>query len=231
MKSSTQKSGWTLVWDWPSRVCHWGFAFSGLGALVIGLRCDPASEIFKYHILLGVVAAWFLLIRIGLGFGGCRRARWRAFFHPPGRTLRYFADVFRWRALEPDGINPGTSLFAAAVYLVLSGLILTGFDADWVERWHGWLAYGLIGLIACHLSGLMLHALRHRAWSPLAMLHGKWPLRTNLEPDSAHRAGGVALFVLSGLVTWLLFRYFDPSTAVLGVPFLPEVNFPLIQKG
>jgi dolichol kinase len=63
------------------------------------------------------------------------------------------------------------------------------------------------------------------------MLHGKWPLRTNLEPDSAHRAGAVALFVLSGLVTWLLFRYFDPSTAVLGVPFLPEVNFPLIQKG
>jgi hypothetical protein len=122
-------------------------------------------------------------------------------------------------------------MFAAAVYLVLTGLILTGFDADWVERWHGWLAYGLIGLIACHLSGLMLHALRHRAWSPLAMLHGKWPLRTNLEPDSARRAGAVALFVLSGLVTWLLFRYFDPSTAVLGVPFLPEVNFPLIQKG
>lgn len=220
-----------LVWDLPARVCHWGFALSVSASLTIAFRFNPENAVFKYHMLLGLLAAWFLAIRIGLGFFGGAQSRWRAFVHPPRRIARYFAEVIRWRTDEHEGLNPGTALFAPAVYFALVALIVTGFDADWVQTWHGWLSWGVIGLIGAHLLGLCLHALRHRELSPLAMIHGKVSRRPGASPTSAHTLAGVVLFAASALVAWLVYRYFDLDTSTLHLPFLPEISLPLIQKG
>lgn len=219
------------VWDWPIRVCHWGFACSSAGALACAYGFSPESDAFKVHLLLGISAGWFLGVRVVLGFGGSRTVRWRAFFHSPASTARYLADVVRWRETRHEGISPGTSLFAVAVYAGLAGLIGTGFDADWAETWHGRLAYVFMGLIAVHLVGLAGDALRHRRMTPLAMIHG-WKLgRPEGEPIRAHWIGGVGLLALSALVTWLVFDRFDFVTAELRLPFLPGIQFPIIQKG
>lgn len=220
-----------LVWDLPSRVCHWGFALSSSASLVIAFRWDPASEVFKYHMLLGLVAVWFLAVRIVLGFCGGRFSRWGAFFHGPGRTLRYFAEVFTWRTDQPGGLNPGTSLFATAIYLALVGLVFSGFDSEWAEQWHGSLAWVAVGLIACHLAGLLLHSLRHREMTALAMVHGKARGPSDSPVARENRAAGVALLVLSVLVTWMVFQGFDPTASVLKLPFLPAIDLPMIQKG
>lgn len=220
-----------LVWDLPARVSHWGFALSISTSLVIAFRFDPESAIFKYHMLLGVLAAWFLAVRIVLGFCGGAQSRWRFFLHPPRRVLRYFADVFRWRTDNHVGLNPGTALFAPAAYLALVALIVTGFDADWVVSWHGVLSWGMIGLIAAHLLGLTLHALRHREMTPLAMIHGKQSANAVSAPVQNNVAWGVALLALSLLFVGLMGRFFDPNTSSLRIPFLPEIEFPLIQKG
>lgn len=230
MKPAVARAG-VLVWDLPARVCHWGFALSVSGSLVIGFRFDPRDDTFKYHMVLGLLALWFLAIRIVLGFCGGAQSRWRACVHPPRRIARYFADVVRWRTEEPDGLNPGTAVFAPAVYLALVAVIVTGFDADWVGSWHGWLSWGVIGLIAAHLLGLTLHALRHRRLSPLAMVHGRALRREGVAPAPARIAHGVALAALSGLIVWLLLNHYDPNTSVLNLPFLPEISLPLIQKG
>ncbi len=219
-----------LVWDLPARVCHWGFALSISMSLIIAFRYNPESEIFKYHMPLGLIGAWFLAIRIVLGFCGGVQSRWRSFFHPPLRTLRYFADVVRWRDGTHQGLNPGTSLFAPAAYLALVALIVTGFQYDWVETWHGRLAWGMIGLIAVHLLGLTLHALRHRALTPLAMIHGRGE---GLEDGATgrHRLAGIILLLFSGLVVWGVFARFNPETSTLLIPCYGPFYFPLTQRG
>ncbi|WP_414664467.1 cytochrome b/b6 domain-containing protein [Horticoccus sp. 23ND18S-11] len=230
MKPARARPG-VLVWDLPARVCHWGFALSLSASLVIAFRFDPEASVFKYHMLLGVLAAWFLALRILLGFFGCAQSRWPAFFHGPRRILRYLVDVLRWRTDTHPGINPGTALFAPAAYLVLVALIVSGFDADWVVSWHGPLSWAMIGLIAAHLLGLSLHALRHRELTPLAMIHGRRSVTAAAAPAKSRVAWGVVLIALSALLVGLMGRGFDPGTSTLRIPFLPEIEFPLIQKG
>lgn len=222
----------SLAWDLPARVCHWGFASSMGAALWIGFRHDPRGELFKYHMPLGALALWFLAIRIVLGFCGGPLSRWRSFMHHPRITLRYFAGVARWRSEEPAGLNPGTSLFATAVYLAAAALVVTGFVADWVETWHARIAWATVALIVCHLAGLALHAARNRSLTFLAMIHGR---RTDAHPGTdaarARIAAGLALLAASLLLAWLVWRGFDVDTSILRLPGLPELEFQLVQKG
>jgi cytochrome b len=220
-----------LIWDHPMRLCHWGFALSLSASLVIGLRCDPESAAFPYHMLLGFIALWFMAVRVILGFIGSRHARWRSFFHGPRQTLRYFANVIRWNKEESGGPNAGSALFAQAIYLATLALIWTGFVPDWVESWHGWLAYAAIALIGVHLLGLSLHALRHRALTPLSMIHGRGIGRETDALPSSQRLAGLIVLILSAILIWAVFARFDTNTATLHLPFLPEIDLPLIQKG
>lgn len=218
-------------WDLPSRVSHWGFAFSFGGSLWIGFRCDPEGSIFKFHFLAAVLALWFLGVRVVLGLWGVRAIRWRFFWHCPRSLWRYLCGVAAWKRMEFDGLNPGTSFFALGLYLGLGGLIWSGFEGSWGEVWHGRLAWFALGLIVCHLLGLILHALRHGGGALGAMLHG----REHREMESSSVAfngfaGGMWL-LLSLVVAWVLLRYFDETTGILAVPGLPEIAFPLVQKG
>lgn len=230
MKTATART-MVLAWDWPARVCHWGFALSLSTSLIIAFRSHPESDLFKYHVVVGLLAAWFLSIRIALGFFGSAQSRWRAFYHPPRRIARYLASVVLGRTDEHKGLNPGTALFAPAVYVASFALIVTGFDADWVETWHGWLAWGAVGLIGAHLLGLTLHACRHRELTPLTMVHGKQVAASVVAPARSNVGWGVAVLTLSCLLAGLAVAYFDPRLSQFDVPLLPKIELPMIQKG
>jgi cytochrome b len=232
MKPNGDKAN-ILAWDLPARICHWGFALSMTAALIIGFRFHPKSEVFQYHMLLGIYASWFLAVRIILGFVGSGLSRWPAFFHSPRRTLAYFIDVACWRISEPAGLNPGTAVFAFAIYLSLVALNASGFMQDWSETFHGCLARGVVVLIACHLLGLALHAVRHRECTFLAMVHGK-KKASGGEAEIKAKGRiifGLVLLVVSAVTAWIAGRNFDPSTSILHLPWLPALEFPLIQKG
>lgn len=220
-----------LAWDLPARVCHWGFAASLLAALWIGFREDPRSEWFKYHMPLGLLAGWFLAVRLVLGFCGCALSRWSASLYPPQTFLRYFGAVLCGKTIEPAGLNPGTALFAPAVYLACVGLLVSGFLQEWVEVWHEPLAWAAVGLVAAHLLGLTLHALRHRAATPLAMVHGRRHGAAAAAAVPARRRWGLALAAVSLILAIGAWRYFDPETSTLALPLLPELQFPVIQRG
>jgi len=221
-----------LYWDMPARVCHWGFAFSLGGALGIGFQTDPDSDLFKYHMPLGALAGWFIAIRFLLGWFGSPVSRWRAWRHRPAVIACYFRSVLRWRTREPAGVNPGTALFAPLVYCGAVLMITTGFVAEWSERWHEPIAWCVVVLIALHLAGLILHALRHRAVTPLAMLTGyRLPASPEFRSSSSRVAAGLTLLGLSLALAWVSWRYFDLTTCTLSIPLLPEISFPLIQRG
>lgn len=231
MNSGPQVEGRVLVWDLPARVTHWGFAFSTSISLFIGLSEDPESAAFQYHILAAIWAGWFLLVRIVLGFVGAPAMRWNVFFQSPVDVFRYLRGVFAWRRSKHAGLNPGSAWFALLFYVSLVGLIWSGFVPDWVETWHGYLAYGCLFLIGAHLLGLLLHALRHRALTPLAMVHGMALDSSNPAGLSAKSRVGFALLILSLAVGFLLVRCFDPATSVISIPGVCEWALPVIQKG
>ncbi len=231
MRSEESVAAKVLTWNLPARVTHWGFALSFSASLWIGFFNDPEGTVFKFHILAGVLALWFLVLRVMIGFFGSRTMRWSGFFHSPVSFARYVVRVFAWKRMEFVGLNPGSALFAQLIYIGLVGLLWTGFVAEWVETWHGRIAWGTIGLIGLHLLGLLLHALRHRGDGPLAMVHG-WERRSDpVGVLSQNILGGIILLICSVVVAWALVHFFDEGTAILSIPGLPEVVFPFIQKG
>lgn len=223
--------GTVLVWDWPARITHWGFSFSLTAALVLGFQFDPESSWFRWHIPAAYLAVWFLGVRILLGFAGSRYMRWATFFHSPRSTVRYLGSVLRGERDTAVGLNPGSAAFAAGIYACLAALIYSGFEGDLVETWHGRLACAAVGLIGLHLAGLLLHALRHRAPTPLAMVHGRAAGRPPEGLANTHAGAGLLLLLLSGLVLWLLVGYYDEANGVIAIPGLPEIPVPAIQKG
>lgn len=230
--AASKKAGrGVLVWDLPARVSHWGFSLSLTASLLIGFQTDPESVIFKYHILAGVLTLWFLGVRLVLGWVGSKPMGWGVFFKTVRGIRGYLGEVFAWRPLEHFGLNPGSALFALALYLLVPVVVYTGFIADWAETWHGRLAYGCLFLIGTHLAGLVLHALRHREMSPLAMVHGRGSGAENEAVSTPKTGAGLVLLLLGLAVAGLLCRYFDEATSVLQIPFLPEVAFPVVQKG
>lgn len=231
MSDTSPQKAEALQWNLPARVSHWGFSISFSMTLVFAYGYEPESEQFKYHILASVLCCWFLLVRICLGFVGSYPMRWRSFFHSPRAVASYFIHALSGRRTEYSGLNPGSSLFAVSVYSGLIMLIYSGFVADLSETWHGRLAALSIGAIGAHILGLILHGLRHRALTPLAMIHGRGPQPADTTVVKPNVGGALLLVFLSAVVTTALVKFFDPSTSILSVPFLPEIAFPAIQKG
>lgn len=221
-----------LVWDLPARVCHWGLALSLSTAWGIAFRHDPESEIFKYHLPIGSLALWFAGVRLVLALVGSPLSRWRRWHHPPRVIVAYFRAVAAGRPEEPPGVNPGTLLYAPLLWGAVGLLVVTGWTADWVEAWHGRIAWTMVGLVAVHLLGLALHAGRHRAATPLAMVHGRRDGAAEGDrAPSARIVAGLVLIVLSVGLAATIGWGFDPLTCVWHVLPGVEIAFPLIQKG
>jgi cytochrome b len=229
--SDSQAGRPVLIWDWPARVVHWGFSVSLTVALLVGFLTDPEGPLFRWHILAAYLAVWFLGLRVVLGFAGSRYLRLSALFCGPPGLFRYLGSVMRWERETLPGLNPGSAAFALGIYGCLVALVYSGFVAELVETWHGRLAYGASGLIVVHLAGLFLHALRHRAPTPLAMFHGR--VSGRLQDGLQHASPGVGflLMLLSGAVLWALVAFYDEANAVVAIPGLPEIPVPTVQKG
>ena len=157
--------------------------------------------------------------------------RWGGFFKTLTQIRTYLGEVWAWRAMDHFGLNPGSAWFALLLYILVPMVVYTGFVAEWVETWHGRLSYGCLFLIGAHLLGLAAHALRHREASPLAMVHGRTKGAGFDGLTTPNTGAGILLLLLGLAVAGLLCRYFDESTSVLQIPYLPEMSFPVIQKG
>ena len=220
-----------IVWDAAVRVCHAGLAVSVTASLWLGYQCDPESPGFIYHMVAGFIALWFLAVRLVLACCGTRTARWRALLHGPRALARYLVDVLYWRTTPHTGLNPATMVFAGLLHLALIALVTTGFDAGWAADWHGWLADVVMVLIACHVSGLILHTVRRRDTSALSMLHG---LDHGNPRDGLLRhgwLGGVILALLSALLITVLLRGLSVELAEIRLPFGWVITLPFIQQG
>jgi cytochrome b len=115
------------------RLLHWTLVVCILFLFATELAADsvPKGEardaVWHGHVLTGYVLAGTLGLRLIWGFIGGRHARWSDFWHPA-----------QWRALlvkreRPDtaafGHDPLASLAYLGLYVILAGMVATGFIA------------------------------------------------------------------------------------------------------
>lgn len=204
---------------------HWAFVASVSGSLLIALTVDDESPLFQLHMILGIVAAFIVVLRLIWGLAGTRHARFANFPLRPGMLADYLLGLLQSAGRRFTGHNPGAAWASLAMFTLVGLLLLTGLapGGEALEEVHGVLAYALLGVIGLHLAGLAWHTIRHRENIAVSMLTGRKEGDPAEEIRSARPVWAAGL--LAGSVVWIagLFRSHDANAATVRIPVLGAV--------
>jgi cytochrome b len=213
-----------LIWDLPTRVCHWAFALSLTASLTIALTVDDDSPAFRLHMLFGLVAVFVLLVRIVLGLVGSRSARFTSFPISPRSVVSYFRAIVRNdpQRQEFAGNNPGSALAAVAMFALVPVAVLTGIGAggEAFEEVHAVAAYTLLGVIIAHLLGIAVHTITRRENISVAMINGRKAAPSAEALPSMRLVWGLLAVLIIGAWSTALFRNYDSATKTVRVPLI-----------
>jgi cytochrome b len=177
----------TLIWDWPLRIWHWGFALVVTGSLVTGLMGD--ISLMEWHMRLGYAALGLLLFRAGWALWGGRYARLSSFRVSP----QSFVAHFRRAGLPAPRTAPGVLLTLALILVVVLQAVTGLYTTDDIftdgplvrhasrdtialmSAVHHRAYWAVLGLIAVHLLAHVIYGLR-RDPTPLSMFTGRKPV-------------------------------------------------------
>ena len=111
-----------MVWDVPTRLFHWGFAISIIGAFISGER-GPLWA----HELFGLAAFGLIVFRLIWGFIGYETARFSHFIPSPARLWAYLIYIAqRQRNAPTQGHNPLGGLAVIALLMIMGVMAVTG---------------------------------------------------------------------------------------------------------
>ncbi|WP_440027815.1 cytochrome b/b6 domain-containing protein [Chromobacterium amazonense] len=163
------------VWDVPTRLFHWTLVVL-FGAM--WLCAEQGGEWLQYHIYCGVALASLLVFRLIWGVVGSQTARFSNFVRGPRTIVRYLKGELPER--EAPGHNPLGGWMVVVMLLALGAQVLTGLFAADVDSYlydgplakhidsglaesatgaHKLLFNGLLGLVALHLTAIVLYRL------------------------------------------------------------------------
>jgi cytochrome b len=167
----------TAVRVWPPvvRILHWSLV-AGFAAAWF-TRHSPGA----WHEWLGYGVWAVVLVRVILGFTGSRRVRFSGFVRRWSELKTYFVALLGWRQPRYVGHNPLGGLMVLAllgmVFLTCaSGWLYTTdryWGVEWVETLHDALSWATIGLIALHISGVLMTSAHDRENLVAAMINGR----------------------------------------------------------
>ncbi|HLP02376.1 MAG TPA: cytochrome b/b6 domain-containing protein [Opitutaceae bacterium] len=217
-------NGKPLIWDLPTRICHWTFALSLTASLAIGLTVDDGSPLFRLHMLFGLVAVFVLAVRLVLGVVGSRSARFTSFPLGPRSVVSYFRSVVLHETRRPEfaGNNPGSALAAVAMFVLVPLIVLTGIGAggEAFEDVHAVAAYALLAVIGAHLLGIAVHTITRRENIGAAMVTGRMAAPPAGELRSARPFGGLIVALAIGAWCVALYRGYDAGAGTVRVPLV-----------
>ncbi|WP_199153635.1 cytochrome b/b6 domain-containing protein [Chromobacterium sp. ASV23] len=163
------------VWDVPTRLFHWALVVL-FGAM--WFCAEQGGDWLQYHIYCGVALASLLVFRLIWGVVGSQTARFSSFVHGPRTIVRYLKGELPER--EAPGHNPLGGWMVVVMLLALGAQVLTGLFAADVDSYlydgplakhidsglaeaatgaHKLLFNGLLGLVALHLTAIVLYRL------------------------------------------------------------------------
>lgn len=212
----------TSVYDWPTRLFHWLFAFLFLAAFIIAETVDDDSSLFSYHMLAGLTIVFLIILRIVWGFIGSTYARFSSFKLKPAELFQYVKNVIMAKTKRYLGHNPASSyaaliMFISAIGLTVTGVLMTsGSETDFYEETHEILANVFLVAVIAHLVGIVSHHLKHRdaLWS--SMMDGKKKALpdkvgiTNMKP-----VAGILFIIVTLLWFGYLGAQYDRNTQTL----------------
>ncbi|MBN8647225.1 MAG: cytochrome b/b6 domain-containing protein [Caulobacterales bacterium] len=168
----------TLVFDLPTRIFHWLFAFGFVGAFAIGKFTDDESALYPLHMFFGALMAFAVVLRIIWGFVGSKYARFNSFELNPLGLIEYFKGNFS----KTIGRNPASS-FAAISMMVIALIIpvtgymmLTSTSRDQmhnIKEVHEIIATVFAIIAGLHIVGIIFHTATKHEPIGIAMLSGR----------------------------------------------------------
>jgi len=123
------------VWDPLVRVLHWVLVIAFLIAYL------TEDDLLTVHVWAGYVVGGVVVLRIGWGFLGPRRARFTDFVYGPRRILNYAWGLVRLRAEHRYvGHSPTGGAMVVVLLVALSATVWSGLEVLALERGAGPLA-------------------------------------------------------------------------------------------
>ena len=161
-----------MVWDLPTRLFHWGFVVSIVGAYISGER-----RAIDAHEYFGLAACGLLVFRLIWGFVGHETARFKNFLKSPRLIFAYLTEILRRQTTPHAGHNPLGALAVIALLGLMGAMSVTGlwtgddilYEAPLTTlapdlaapmgAWHQRLHVLVIPLVALHGLALLVHRL------------------------------------------------------------------------
>ena len=211
------------VWDIPTRLFHW--------LLVAAFSCayfTSAGESFlEYHTAAGYAASGLVIFRIFWGFIGSRHARFSDFLKGWGEVRSYISLTVKLKPPRHLGHNPAVGwvvlfMLAMTVFLTATGIVTysgeegrglfassVGYDTGAAfAPVHKYLAWGMLFVIAVHISAALFHDFVLRENLVLTMItgtredKGSWSHRVAaLAPAEGRSKARLALLIIVVVVS------------------------------
>lgn len=167
------------VTDAPTRMFHWLFALSFVGAY---LTAD--SEHWRaLHVTLGYTLAGLLGLRVLYGLLGPRQARLGLLWRKLGGLPAWLRTVAQTRSITGPHGRQGQNLLMAlaivALLVLVAPLTLSGYatysewGGDWLEEVHEFLGNSFLAVVLAHLALIAGLSLLRRKNQALPMLTGR----------------------------------------------------------
>jgi len=197
-----------LVVDAPTRMFHWLFAFSFVGAFVTA----DGERWRAMHVTLGYLFAGLLVLRLLYGLLGPRQVRLSLLRHRVSGIRAWLRSLAQRPLLQVDwrqGENLLIALAIAAMMLAVVPLTLTGFavyqewTGDWLEEVHEFFGNAFLAAVLAHVGALAGSSLLRRRNRMLPMITGRIDGRGPDPVRHERRLLAALLLVASiGFVAW-----------------------------
>ncbi|MEQ1491125.1 MAG: cytochrome b/b6 domain-containing protein [Terricaulis sp.] len=156
-----------LVWDPGVRIFHWLLV---IGVALAFLSSEEDSVLAAWHISIGWVAALLIAFRLAWGFVGGEHARFATFIRPSQIGV-HLEDLLSGKVEPSIGHNPLGALAVVALLVLVAITILTGVLGG--DDIHEVIAYALLGLVALHVTAVLLMSHMTKENLIRAMLTGR----------------------------------------------------------
>lgn len=221
--------------DAPTRIFHWLFALSFLGAYLTG----DGERLRLLHVVLGYTMAGLLTFRVLYGLIGPKHARlsllwrklagwpqWLKSFLPDGATGGGVAAV-NWR----QGQNLSMALAVGALLVLVVPLTLSGYAAynewgdflggDWVAEVHEFVGEAFLMVVLGHLVLIAALSVLRRKNQALPMLTGRTP---GPGPDLVRKnQWGLAALILVAALSYWAWEWQQSPNGLISVQTLTDI--------